>query len=190
MEKLKEIFKNPYDYNFLAIIILYFLTLTINGGSTNPQTLVEFGAFFPPYILQYKEYYRFLTSIFIHIGLSHLLFNGYALYAFGHQIESLMGSLKYSLFFLLTGIFGNLATFIFNFESLSAGASGSLFGILGAFLYLIRHHGNMISQRGKSDILQLVAINLLITFLVPSISVTAHLGGLVSGYLLSFIFIK
>lgn len=187
---------SPVTSILLLIMIVYFVLITLNGGTTNSQALVKFGAFFPPFISEYHQYYRFITSIFIHIGLTHILFNGYALYIFGTQIEKVMGQGKYLLFFLLTGIGGNLLTYIVSFKSMSsfatvsAGASGSLFGILGAFLYLIRHHRNMISEAGRKNILSMLGLNLALTILVPNISITAHFGGLIAGYLLSFIFIK
>lgn len=182
--------KSPVTFTFLGIIIAYFIIMTLNGGTTSGENLVRFGAFYPPFIIAYNQYYRFVTSIFIHIGLMHLLFNGYALYIFGTQIEKVMGSFKYLQFFLLAGIGGNIVTFLFSFNTISAGASGSLFGILGAFVYLIRHHENMISAQGKKIIYQIIGINIIITFISPSISITAHFGGLVIGYFLSYIFIK
>lgn len=191
MERIKDFYdKSKVTFIFLFIMIVYFIFMTLDGGTQNIDTLVKYGAFFPPYILEYKEYYRFITSIFIHIGIMHIFFNGYALYIFGPQIERLMGPKKYILFFLLTGIGGNLATFFFNFVSISAGASGSLFGLFGAFLYLVHRHSEMVTPQGKSSILRLLGINLVITLVVPSISTTAHIGGLVIGYLLSYIFIK
>lgn len=191
MERLIDFYKrSKVTFVFLSIMIFYFIFITINGGTTNSEALVKYGAFFPPYIVAYNEYYRFITSIFIHIGFSHIFFNGYALYIFGTQIERLMGANKYLLFFLLTGIGGNLATFFFNFPSISAGASGSLFGLFGAFLYLIRHHSEMVTPEGRKSIISLLGINLVLTILVPSISITAHFGGLIIGYALSYVFIK
>ncbi|NBI07274.1 rhomboid family intramembrane serine protease [Senegalia massiliensis] len=191
IERMKDFYKkSKITFIFLTIMIIYFIFITLNGGSTNNETLVRYGALFPPFILRYNEYYRFITSIFIHIGVTHIFFNGYALYIFGPQIERLMGSTKYLLFFLLTGIGGNLATFFFNFLTLSAGASGSLFGLFGAFLYLIHRHKNMVTPEGRKSILSLLGINLALTIFIPSISVTAHIGGLVIGYLLSYVFIK
>lgn len=191
IERMKDFYKkSKITFIFLTIMIIYFIFITLNGGSTNNETLVRYGAFYPPFILRYNEYYRFITSIFIHIGVTHIFFNGYALYIFGPQIERLMGSTKYLLFFLLTGIGGNLATFFFDFLTLSAGASGSLFGLFGAFLYLIHRHKNMVTPEGRKSILSLLGINLALTIFIPSISVTAHIGGLVIGYLLSYVFIK
>ncbi len=191
IERLKDFYKkSKVTFTFLTVIIVYFIFMTLNGGTTNVETLIKYGAFFPPYIVEYKEYYRFITSIFIHIGAMHIFFNGYALYVFGPQIERLMGPKKYLIFFLLTGIGGNIATFFFNFVSVSAGASGSLFGLFGAFLYLVLRHKDMVTPEGRKSILKLLGINLALTLLVPSISITAHLGGLIIGFLLSFIFIK
>ena len=191
IERLRDFYeKSKVTFTFLAIMVVYFIFMSVNGGTTNIETLIRYGAMFPPFVAEYNEYYRFITSIFIHIGIMHMFFNGYALYVFGPQIERLMGAKKYLLFFLLTGIGGNLATYIFNFVSVSAGASGSLFGLFGAFLYLVVRHPNMVTPQGKKSILQLLGINLLLTFAVPSISITAHLGGLIIGFLLSFIFIR
>ncbi len=181
--------RNKVTSLLLTIMIAYFIFITLNGGTTNVDVLVKYGALFPPFIVEFREYYRFVTSIFIHIGVAHMFFNGYALYIFGPQIEGLIGSEKFLFFFLLTGIGGNLATFLFNFNSVSAGASGSLFGIFGAFLYLIHKHGDMVTPGGKRQIFSLLIVNLALTFLVPSISTTAHLGGLIMGYLLSYAFI-
>ena len=189
--KISNYYKNsPVTLALLAIIIIYFVVITLNGGTTDSKTLVKFGALFPPYISTYNQYYRLVTSIFIHIGVAHLFFNAYALYIFGTQIEKVMGPKKYILFFLITGIGGNIITYIFSFNTISAGASGSLFGILGAFLYLIRHHKNMITPEGRKSILSLLGLNLALTLLVPNISITAHFGGLIIGYIISFIFIK
>lgn len=183
-------YRSKVTFALLAIMIVYFIFLTLNGGSTNTETLIKYGAFVPPYIVFFNQYYRFITSIFMHIGLMHLFFNGYALYIFGPQIERLMGAKKYLLFFLLAGLGGNIATFFFQFESVSAGASGSLFGLFGAFLYLVYRHKDMVTPEGRKSILSLLGVNLLLTIAVPSISITAHLGGLIIGYLLSYIFIK
>lgn len=190
-EKLTRLIKeSPVTFTFLVIMIIYFIIITLNGGTNDIETLVRFGAFFPPFIFKYNEYYRFVTSIFIHIGIMHLFFNGYALYIFGTQIEGLIGKIKYLIFFLLTGLAGNLATYYFNPISVSAGASGSLFGLFGAFVYLIHRHKEMITPEGRKSIISLLGVNLAITVLVPSVSITAHLGGLIAGYVLSYIFIK
>lgn len=191
MDEIKSFYKRyKITAIFLVIMVIYFIFISLNGGTTNTISLVKHGAFFPPFVTEFNQYYRFITSIFIHIGIVHLLFNGYALYILGPQIEGLMGSKKYLLFFLLTGIAGNVATYFFNYQSVSAGASGSIFGFFGVFLYLIHRHKEMITTQVRNDILRLVLINLVLTFTISNISTTAHVGGLVAGYLLSYIFVK
>ncbi len=187
MEYIK---KAPVNSVLLAIMVIYFIVITLNGGTTDTRTLLKFGALFPPLVKEYGQYYRLITSIFIHIGIMHLFFNSYALYIFGTQIERVMGHKKYILFFLLTGLGGNLLTYFLSYGTISAGASGSLFGMFGAFTYLIRHHPDMVTPEGRKSILKLLGINILLTILVPNISATAHFGGLIAGYLLSYGFIK
>lgn len=190
-ENLKRLYKrSPVTTIFLAIMVGYFILISLNGGTNDVETLVRFGALFPPFVSMYGEYYRLITSIFIHIGIMHLFFNGYALYVFGPQIEGLMGSKKYLIFFLLSGLGGNLATYFFSFDTVSAGASGSLFGVFGVFLYLIQHHKNMITPEGRKSIISLLLVNLVFTVLVPNVSITAHLGGFIIGYLISYVLIK
>lgn len=191
MERFREYSKKyPVTSLLLLVMVIYFIIISLNGGTTNTQTLVDFGALYPPFIKEFNQYYRLLTAIFIHIGIMHLVFNGYALYLFGTQLESLMGHGKFLFFFLLTGLGGNLATYFFTFNTVSAGASGSLFGLFGAFLYLIQRHREMISPEGRKSILVLLGVNLVFTLLAPNISVTAHFGGFIIGYLLSYFFIK
>src|SRR5699024_6789711 len=105
MDKLINFYKrSKVTFILFSIMVVYFIFMTLNGGTTNIENLVKYGAFVPLSVLEYGEYYRFISSIFIHIGISHMFFNGYALYVFGPQIERLMGPKKYLLFFLLTGI--------------------------------------------------------------------------------------
>ena len=189
IDKIKFFYnKSKVTSLLLLIMIIYFIVMTLSGGTTNNMTLLRFGAMFPPYVVAFGEYYRFITAIFIHIGFTHILFNGYALYIFGSQIEYVLGPIKYLLFFLLTGIGGNIITFFFSPETISAGASGSLFGLLGMFVYLIHRRPHMITPQGRKSIMKLLGINLLITIAVPNISISAHFGGLVAGYLLSYLF--
>lgn len=181
---------NPVTFSLLTIMIVYFGILTFNGGSTNIRTLLEWGAFYKPLVVIYGQYFRFITSIFMHIGITHLLFNSFALYIFGSELEILIGKIKYLALFLLSGLGGNVAGYFFSPENISAGASGGIFGIFGVFLYFIQYHKNKITPQGKNMILSLVGINLVYTLVVPNISITGHFGGLIGGYLLSYLIIR
>ena len=121
---------------FLAIQIVIFLLMTLNGGSTNVLTLILFGAKFNPAIAQ-GEWWRLIAPMFIHIGFTHILVNSITLYYLGTQMESLYGSLRFALIYLLSGLMGKLMSFAFN-DSISAGASTSLFGLFAAAIVLGR----------------------------------------------------
>lgn len=123
------------------------------------------------------EYYRLLTSMFLHYGIFHLLLNMYALWIVGGALEPLLGRARFLALYLLSGLGGGVATYLFaGVSTISAGASGAVFGLFAAFYILMRRLG-----RDTSMITMILVINLVITFLVPNISIWGHLGGLVTG---------
>jgi membrane associated rhomboid family serine protease len=123
--------------------------------------------------------YRLLTSTFMHYGVIHLLFNMVVLWILGRVLERDLGSLRFLAVYLLAGLAGSVATYLFaSPEVWSAGASGSIYGLFGALILVNRH-----LSRDNTGIFVLLALNLALTFVVPSISITGHLGGLVGGLL-------
>jgi rhomboid protease GluP len=176
-------------YVLLALIILVFLAMTAAGGSENPRVLILFGANVNSLIAA-GQVWRLFTSMFLHIGYLHLFFNGYALYIFGIQVERLYGSPRFLAIYLLAGLYGSLASFAFGPPGLSAGASGALFGLLGAMLAFFRRHRETFGTWGRRqlvNLLVLAGINLVISITVPGIDILAHLGGLVSGAVLGWV---
>lgn len=173
-------------YAILLINTLLFFGMYFFGkGSKDIQTLLNFGAISIPH-LQMGEYFRLLTSAFLHIGILHFLFNNYALYVIGSQIESFFGKGKYLLIYLGSAICGNLLSITFLPENvLSAGASGAIFGLLGSLLYFGYHYRVYLGSVMKSQIIPLLLLNLGIGFLFPSIDLSAHIGGFLAGILLS-----
>jgi rhomboid protease GluP len=176
-------------YVLLALIILVFLAMTAAGGSENIRVLILFGANVNSLIAA-GQVWRLLTSMFLHIGYLHLFFNGYALYIFGIQVERLYGSPRFLAIYLLAGLYGSLVSFAFGPPGLSAGASGALFGLLGAMLAFFRRHRETFGTWGRRqlvNLLVLAGINLVISITVPGIDILAHLGGLVSGAVLGWV---
>lgn len=170
---------------YIGISILLFLLTVLDGGSTNQMTLMKYGALYGPLVKE-GEFYRLVTCMFLHIGFMHLIFNMFVLYIFGSELESLVGWKKYSIYYFLSGIGGSVATFFFNNTVLTAGASGALFGVMGVFLALI-HKKIIITEEYKKTITSFIAINIVITLMVPGISITGHLGGLIVGYILGYL---
>ena len=174
----------------LGIIIAVFALETLIGGSTDSEVLVRLGAKVNPLIAQ-GEYWRLLSAMFLHIGIMHLAFNGYALAAIGTELERLLGWRRFLVIYLLSGLFGGLASYAFS-DSLSAGASGAIFGVIGALAaFFLRHHQQLGAwgQRRLANIAFLIVINMVLGFTQPGIDNMAHLGGLVSGFCLGWFLI-
>jgi rhomboid protease GluP len=157
------------------------------GGSTNSQVLILLGAKVTPLVAS-GEYWRLLTSVFLHIGVLHLLFNGYALVAIGLQLERLVGPGRFVAIYFLSGLFGSLASFAFS-HSLSAGASGAIFGLIGALAAFFALHRKSLGAWGRSRLANIafwVGINLFWGFTRSDIDNLGHIGGLLSGLALGW----
>jgi rhomboid protease GluP len=181
------VFKPIATWVLLGIIIIVFGLEYLAGGSTDPEVLVRLGAKVTPYIAA-GEYWRLFTSMFLHIGLMHLFFNGYALVILGTELERLLGWQRFLTIYLLSGLYGSLASYAFS-DSLSAGASGAIFGLIGAlaaFFALHRQQLGKWGQRRLMNILFLIAINLFLGLTQPWIDNWAHMGGLVAGLVLGW----
>lgn len=166
-----------------------FLLETLSGGSKDPRVLIALGANHPEWVLGRGEWWRLVSSMFLHIGLAHLLLNGWALYQLGGLFELLAGSSRLFLVYFVTGAAGSLASLWWT-QGLSAGASGAIFGLLGALIaYLLRRREHL-TPFARSLLGQLVAwaaINVFIGFSIPGIDNAAHLGGCAAGFLLGLI---
>ena len=166
-------------------IVMFVLMYMLGNGSENTNTLIDFGA---NYILLTKagEYYRLITSGFLHIGVIHLLLNMYSLYIVGTQVEYFYGKVKYIIIYLFSLIMGSLFTVaLSSVNTVSAGASGAIFGLLGSILYFGVKYRGYIGNSLVNQIVPVVVLNLIIGFTTPGIGNAAHIGGLVGGYLIS-----
>ena len=167
----------------LAAIGLMFVAETLAGGSTETEVLVRLGAKVTPLIVQ-GEYWRLFTAMFLHIGILHLAFNGYALLAIGTELERLFGSPRFVAIYFLSGLFGTVASYAFSYR-IAAGASGAIFGLIGALAAFFTLHRERLGAWGRArlgNIAFLIAINLFLGFTQPGIDNLAHLGGLISGF--------
>jgi len=122
------------------------------------------------------EYYRLLTSMFIHYGLLHLALNMWALWVLGRELEARLGPGRFLTLYLLSGLAGSVACYAFTPAAQAAGASGAIYGLFAALFVVFRR-----LNRDTSSIITVLVINLIFSFTVPGISIAAHLGGLVAG---------
>ncbi|WP_217586711.1 rhomboid family intramembrane serine protease [Lentibacillus saliphilus] len=176
--------KPIWTYILLGINIIMFILLSIFGGSTDIATLIEFGAKYNPAIIEDDEWWRLISSMFLHIGLLHLLMNMLAIYFLGTAVERIYGSWRFVVIYFLAGIGGSLASFAFT-NSISAGASGALFGLFGALLFFGTVYKKIFFQTMGQNVLLVIVINLVLGFGIAEIDMGAHLGGLVAGFLAS-----
>lgn len=131
------------------------------------------------------QYYRLLTGIFIHSGIFHILFNCYALYILGSQIESFFGKVKFTIIYFFSGLIGALFSMTFGGNYASVGASGAIFGLMGSLLYFGYYYRVYLGNVVKSQIIPLIVANLVIGFISPGIDNYAHIGGLLGGILIT-----
>ena len=177
--------KKPIVTSALIILnVIVFIAMYVFGnGSTNSYTLFKFGAFSKLAILD-GEYFRLITSAFLHIGITHLLCNMYSLYVIGPQLESFLGKTKFLIVYLFSALSGSLLSICFT-DGVSAGASGALFGLLGSLLYFGYHYRIYLGSVMKSQIIPIIILNLLMGFFVGGVDNAAHIGGLIGGALIT-----
>ena len=182
VEKIFAMKKPIITYLIMTVCIILFVCMYIFGdGSTHIRTLIDFGANAISYTKR-GEYYRLFTSLFLHAGVVHLICNMYSLYVIGPQAESFYGKLKYLCLFVITGISGSLLSVAFSGNNaLSVGASGAIFGLLGAILYFGYHYRVYLGNVLKNQIIPLIILNLIIGFSFSGIDNFAHIGGLIGG---------
>ena len=139
------------------------------------------------YIME-GEYWRLITPIFMHGGFPHVLFNSFSLVLFGPALERMLGSGRFLLIYLLSGLIANVATLLLQpLTYTHVGSSGAIFGLFGYYLAIIMFRKHMLSKQNSQIILTLCVVSLIMTFLQPNINITAHLFGLLGGFLLGAI---
>ena len=182
--RLESVFKDkgPYiTYFLLALNIIFFFVPILLGQD---QYIVNSYCVHGPSI-RGGQFYRLITGIFLHGNIFHLFFNCYALYVLGSQIENFLGRFKYFIIYLFSGIVGSLFSMTFSGPAGSIGASGAIFGLMGALLYFGYHYRVYLGSVVKSQIIPLIIVNLAIGFVFSGIDNFAHIGGLIGGTMIT-----
>lgn len=172
-----------------AANVLIFLGLSFMGMTEDSTFMMEHGAMYVPYLMNGERYYTLITSMFLHFGFSHLMNNMVMLLVIGYSLEPEIGKIRFLFIYLGSGLMGNLVSAWFDVGqgsyAVSAGSSGAIFGIVGALLYVaIRNHGRVgeISTRG---LVLMAGLSLYYGFTAQGVDNAAHIGGLISGFLLA-----
>lgn len=178
----------------ILINILYFIYLEIAGSSEDTLFMIGHGAMFTPLVLEYGEYYRLITSIFMHFGIDHIINNMLVLFVLGDNLERAMGKGKYLIFYLLCGVGANVVSMLAGMhdpaQSVSAGASGAIFGVIGGLLYAVmRNHGRL-EDLSTRQLVVVIAFSLYFGFTSTGVDNIAHVAGLIIGILLGVLFYR
>ena len=181
-KKYEKIFSRKkilITYIIIAICILMYIVTVLMG--LNNMNLLILGANNIE-LLKHGQVYRLITYGFLHGSIIHLISNMYCLYVIGSQVENNLDKQRFLTIYFISMITGGLLSALFN-DGISIGASGAIFGLLGALLYFGFHFRLYLSEALKTRIIPVIILNLIIGFAVPGIDVACHIGGLIGGFL-------
>ena len=183
-KKLEKIFspKKPVvTYILIVLNLMVFLYGVLHG---NDELINMFGNNYE--LVQNGEFYRLFTCMFVHADILHILFNMIALYSIGPVVERYYGKSKYIFIYLVSGLLGSVFSSVFmSANSVSIGASGAIFGLLGSICYFTYYYRATLQGILRDSIVPVIVINLIIGFMLPSVDLVAHIGGLLGGILVS-----
>jgi rhomboid protease GluP len=180
--------KPVITYVLLGIIIVMFVADYAITQFAGERIVFFFGAQWNELVAQ-GWYWQLFTSIFLHSGLTHLLFNSYALFILGRDVEAFYSPKWFLVIYLLSGLAGSVAWYVLGDPVPSVGASGAIFGLIGAEAAFFVRNRKLFGQFGRQrlgNLAVLIAINLVFGFTIPNINNIAHLGGLAGGFLLGY----
>ena len=173
----------------IVINIAVFFILTMFGDTEDAVFMLQHGGMYEPNIIEGHEYYRIFTCLFLHFGITHLLNNMVLLGALGWNLELEIGKVRFVIIYFASGIIGNIVSLFYNLTleqpAVSAGASGAIFGLMGALLYVVIANRGRLGRLSGRGMLVMVILSLYFGLTSTGVDNLAHIGGLVSGFLLA-----
>ena len=188
--------QNKITYTLIILNILAYVVSALLSKSVidmDMEVLVKMGALFGPITVLGGEWWRLFTAMFLHGGMTHLLMNMFSLYLIGRGVEQYFNTTSYLIIYLFSGLLGGLASLYMHPASVGIGASGAIFGIFGAMAGFFLAHREKIESHTKAFMKEfaiIIGINLVIGFSIPSVDVSAHIGGLIIGFIGGYIISK
>ncbi len=174
-----------------VINALVFIVLSFGGRTDDLYYMLEKGATYAPIVFEGGEYYRLFTSMFMHFGFEHLVSNMFSLLVIGKYVEPLVGKIRFLIIYILSGLGGNIVSCWLELvrykNAVSAGASGAVFGLMGALLCLVILNRGRIGTITKQGMYFMVALSLYNGFTSSGVDNVAHIAGLITGMLLTAI---
>ncbi|MCD7745391.1 MAG: rhomboid family intramembrane serine protease [Lachnospiraceae bacterium] len=194
MQEAIDFLKNRQPVNLALVLvnIIVFLVLSFMGDTENGYFMLLHGADYAPYVVEYGQYYRLVTCMFLHFGIQHLFNNMLVLIFLGDDLERLAGKLRFLLIYFGGGIVGNIVSVAYDMRtgeySVSAGASGAVFAVIGALAAVVLLNRGKIPAYTRKRMLLMVSLSVLQGLTASGVDNCAHIGGLVSGFLLAMLF--
>ena len=192
VQEVRDFLGSKSRTNLIIVLlnVIIFIITKIVGDPEDLRFMLYFGASYTPYILD-GEVWRLLTSMFLHFGILHLLYNMIVLVSMGDVLEEMVGSFKFLMIYLLGGILGNVASLVIELYTgkyaVSAGASGAVFAVIGAILIITVTDSRRVSSERIMRMMIMVALMIIQGFTEAGTDNAAHVGGLVAGVLLGFL---
>ena len=186
---IQDFLRYKLTYTIIVLNVLFYLVSAFYSRSLtemNLQVLVDLGALYGPLTVVKGEWWRLLTAMFLHGGMTHILMNMFSLYLIGRGAEMYFDTKSYISIYLFSGLLGGLASLYIHPESVGIGASGAIFGVFGALAGFFLAHKDKIATHSKAfmkDFGIIIGLNLVIGFSIESVDVSAHIGGLVVGFI-------
>lgn len=189
--------KNYYDskpYITMAVIavnIIVFAVMSIFGNTLDAQYMAEHGAMYPPYVAENGQYWRLFTSMFMHFGLMHILNNMVMLGAVGRIVETAMGHVRFLIAYIVAGICGGALSYAVmlhnNDYAVSAGASGAIFGMVGALVWIVIVNRGFYEGISRQQVIFMVILMIYYGVSTSGVDNWDHLGGLAGGFIISIV---
>ena len=175
----------------IAVNIIVFAVMSIFGNTLDAQYMAEHGAMYPPYVAENGQYWRLFTSMFMHFGLMHILNNMVMLGAVGRIVEIAMGHVRFLIAYIVAGICGGALSYVVmlhdNDYAVSAGASGAIFGMVGALVWIVIVNRGIYEGISRQQVIFMVILMIYYGVSTSGVDNWDHLGGLAGGFIISIV---
>lgn len=176
---------SPVTYALITVNVLIWLLMFLILNHFSDFKLLDVGGLVH-FNVVHGEWYRLITSIFLHFNFEHILMNMLSLFIFGKIVESIVGHWRMLAIYIISGLFGNFASLSFNTDTVSVGASGAIFGLIGAifaFMYISQRY----NRKVIGQLLIVLVILIGMSLFMHNVNIVAHIGGFIGGVLISLI---
>lgn len=193
MAEIKDFLKSRTFCNLLIVAanVIVFLVLEIMGSTEDVRFMAEHGACYSPWVVEYGEYYRLFTCMFLHYGIEHLFNNMLVLIFLGDALERSVGKIRYLMIYLGGGVLANVLSCALDYRSgeyaVSAGASGAVFAVVGALLYIVIVNRGRVAEFTMRRLILMALLSLFEGFTSVGVDNAAHVGGMVFGLILAIL---